>query len=108
VGRGREGHGGEGRDGVARVSCDTSIGIIVPQFGVHETRYSCLPSIAPLWPSKIRNIREQSRVSQAVFATLLDTSIPTIQKSEIGQKRPSGTALKLLYLVRKCGLEAVA
>ncbi|HEY4722380.1 MAG TPA: helix-turn-helix domain-containing protein, partial [Anaerolineae bacterium] len=52
--------------------------------------------------------REQSRVSQAVFAALLNTSVSTVQKWEIGQKRPTGTALRLLHLVQKRGLEVVA
>jgi putative transcriptional regulator len=43
-----------------------------------------------------------------VFARLLNTSVSTVQKWEIGQKRPTGTALKLLHLVQDRGLDAVA
>jgi putative transcriptional regulator len=43
--------------------------------------------------------RETSQVSQAVFAAMHNTSLSTVQKWEIGQKRPTGTALKLLHLV---------
>ena len=68
----------------------------------------CLPPVAPLKPEQIRHIRETSRVSQAVFAALLNTSVSTVQKWEIGQKRPTGTALKLLHLVQQRGLKAVA
>ena len=57
---------------------------------------------------EIKRIREDTRVSQAVFAALLNTSLSTVQKWEIGQKRPTGTALKLLHLVQKKGLEVVA
>src|SRR5688572_17942538 len=64
----------------------------------------CLPPIEPLAPEQIRQIREASRVSQAVFARLLNTSASTVQKWEVGQKRPTGTALKLLHLVRSRGL----
>ena len=66
------------------------------------------PPVAPLEPEQIRHIREVSRVSQAVFAALLNTSVSTVQKWEIGQKRPRGTALKLLHLVQQRGLKAVA
>jgi putative transcriptional regulator len=59
-------------------------------------------------PGEIKKIREKSRVSQAVFAALLNTSVSTVQKREIGRKRPTGTALKLLRLVQKRGLEIVA
>ena len=68
----------------------------------------CLPSVEPLKPEQIKRIRERSRVSQAVFAALLNTSVSTVQKWEIGQKRPTGAALKLLHLVQKIGLDIVA
>jgi putative transcriptional regulator len=67
----------------------------------------CLPPIEPLEPEKIKQIRETSNVSQAVFAAVLNTSLSTVQKWEIGQKRPTGTALKLLHLVKEHGLERV-
>ena len=67
----------------------------------------CLPPVEPLAPEQIKKIRETSRVSQAVFARLLNTSLSTVQKWEIGQKKPTGTALKLLHLVQKRGLEIV-
>jgi putative transcriptional regulator len=68
----------------------------------------CLPPVEPLQPAQIRQIREAARVSLAVFARLLDTSLSTVQKWEIGQKRPTGTALKLLHLVQERGLDAAA
>jgi len=67
-----------------------------------------LPTLEPLQPAEIKRIRESAHVSQAVFARLLNTSLSTIQKWEIGQKKPAGTALKLLHLVQKRGLEIVA
>ncbi|PSB56818.1 helix-turn-helix domain-containing protein [Chamaesiphon polymorphus] len=67
----------------------------------------CLPPIEPLEPESIKQIRETSNVSQAVFAAVLNTSLSTVQKWEIGQKRPTGTALKLLHLVKEHGLERV-
>jgi len=54
----------------------------------------CLRPVEPLAPVQIKRIRESSRVSQAMFARLLNTSVSTVQKWEIGQKRP----LKLLRL----------
>lgn len=67
----------------------------------------CLPKIEPLEPIQIKQLRESNNVSQAVFAAILNTSLSTVQKWEIGQKRPTGTALKLLYLVQKGGLDSV-
>jgi putative transcriptional regulator len=66
-----------------------------------------LPQVSPLRPAEIKRIREISRVSQAVFAAILNTSLSTVQKWEVGQKRPTGTALKLLHLVQKNGLAVV-
>ncbi len=68
----------------------------------------CVPPVPALRPEQIKRIRERSRVSQAVFAALLNTSVSTVQKWEIGQKRPTGVALKLLHLVRKNGLDIIA
>jgi putative transcriptional regulator len=67
----------------------------------------CLPPVTPLEPEQIKRIRETSNVSQAVFAAVLNTSVSTVQKWEIGQKRPAGTALKLLHLVQKQGLDSM-
>ncbi len=78
------------------------------QVTLREFDLLCLPPVEPLSPRKIKQIREQARVSQAVFAALLNTSVSTVQKWEIGQKRPTGSALKLLHLVRERGLEVVA
>ena len=81
---------------------------VMDQITLREFDRLCLPPVAPLKPEQIRHIREAARVSQAVFAALLNTSVSTVQKWEIGQKRPTGTALKLLHLVQQRGLKAVA
>jgi putative transcriptional regulator len=90
---------------------DTAKGLYVAgaidQVTMREFDHLSLTPAPPLRPSQIKRIRETSRVSQAVFAALLNTSISTVQKWEIGQKRPTGTALKLLHLVQKNGLEIV-
>ena len=78
------------------------------QVTLREFDRLCLPPVEPLEPEQIKQIREASRVSQAVFAALLNTSLSTVQKWEVGQKRPTGAALKLLRLVQKRGLEVVA
>lgn len=64
-------------------------------------------SCEPLEPESIKKIREDANVSQDIFASILNTSTSTIQKWENGNKRPTGTALKLLHLVRDRGLDSV-
>lgn len=81
---------------------------VMDQVTLREFDRLCLPPVEPLQPEQIKKIREASHVSQAVFAALLNTSLSTVQKWEIGQKRPTGAALKLLHLVRKRGIEVVA
>ncbi|MFM8332050.1 MAG: helix-turn-helix domain-containing protein [Candidatus Methylumidiphilus sp.] len=81
---------------------------VMDQLTMREFDRLCLPPIKPLQPEEIKQIRETSHVSQAVFAALLNTSVSTVQKWEIGQKRPTGTALKLLHLVQSKGLEGIA
>ena len=49
---------------------------------------------------------ERSKVSQAVFTAYLNTSPSTVQKWEIGEKKPSGSALKLLNLIEQSALRA--
>ena len=81
---------------------------VMDQVTLREFDRLCLPPVELLEPDQIKKIREATRVSQAVFAALLNTSLSTVQKWEIGQKKPRGTALKLLHLVQKRGLEVIA
>jgi putative transcriptional regulator len=68
----------------------------------------CLPPVRTLSARQIRAIRTRARMSQAVFAAVLNTSVSTVQKWEIGEKRPSGPSLKLLDVVDRKGIEALA
>jgi putative transcriptional regulator len=65
---------------------------------------AALTAPEPLAPAQIKKIREQAKVSQAVFARRLNTSASTVEKWETGAKRPSGVALKMLAVVKKHGL----
>ena len=67
----------------------------------------CMEPIPPYDSEKIRALREQLKLSQAVLASVLNTSTSTVRKWEIGEKHPSGPSLKLLNLLERKGLEAV-
>jgi len=56
---------------------------------------------------KIKALRERLHLSQAVLASVLNTSASTVRKSEVGDKRPSGPSQKLLDILDRKGLEAV-
>ena len=68
----------------------------------------CLTPTEQLDPAGIRAIREKAGVSQAVFAEHLGVTAGLVSKWECGDKNPSRMALKLLSLVKKKGLEAIA
>ncbi len=61
----------------------------------------------PLNPEDVRAIRENAGLSQAVFAALLNLTTGYLSELERGAKRPTGTTLALLHIVRRKGIEAV-
>ncbi|HVA54426.1 MAG TPA: DNA-binding transcriptional regulator [Gammaproteobacteria bacterium] len=67
----------------------------------------CGAQVLSLSARQIRALRKELQVSQAVFAAILNTSVSTVQKWEIGEKKPSGPSLKLLNIIERKGLEAV-
>ena len=68
----------------------------------------CLTPVEKLSPKKIRQIRLREKASQAVFARYLNVSTGLVSQWERGEKHPRGASLKLLTLVAKKGLHAVA
>lgn len=67
----------------------------------------CLVPVPEYSGETIRALRERYRISQAVLAAILNTSLSTVRQWEIGEKHPSGPSLKLLNLLDRKGLEAV-
>ena len=67
----------------------------------------CLVPVPEYTSEMIRALRERHRISQAVLASILNTSLSTVRQWEIGEKHPSGPSLKLLNLLDRKGLEAV-
>ena len=68
----------------------------------------CLTPVEQLTPNQIRQIRLREKASQAVFARYLNVPAGLVSQWERGQKHPRGASLKLLTLVAKKGLQAVA
>jgi len=52
-------------------------------------------------PAEVREIRRKLKVSQAVFARLLNVPVVTEASWEIGRRNPSGAALRLLQIAKK-------
>ena len=76
-------------------------GVSAPAFPVVQL----LPSPQP---EEIRALRLRENASQAVFARHLNVTAGLVSQWERGEKRPRGASMKLLALVAKNGLAAVA
>ena len=75
---------------------------------MREFDEDCLAPAAALQPEEIKAIREAEHVSQPVFARYLNVSKNLVSDWERGAKRPGGPALRLLSIIQRKGLEAVA
>ncbi|MCE3230959.1 MAG: putative DNA-binding protein [Alphaproteobacteria bacterium] len=75
---------------------------------MREFDEACLMPVHPLTPEEIRAIREKENVSQTVFSHYLNVTAGLISQWERGEKKPSGSSLKLLLIVSKKGLSAIA
>lgn len=67
----------------------------------------CKLEVPTLSARQIKSLRESLQISQAVFAAFLNISVSTVQKWEIGEKKPGGPSLKLLNIIERKGLDAV-
>ena len=67
----------------------------------------CLAPVPDYSSAEIRALRERHKLSQAVLASVLNTSLSTVRQWEIGDKHPSGSSLKLLNLLERKGLEVL-
>ena len=68
----------------------------------------CLTPVEDMAPEDIRALRLRENASQAVFARYLNVTTGLVSQWERGEKRPRGASLKLLTMVAKHGLGAVA
>ncbi|MGL5335458.1 MAG: helix-turn-helix domain-containing protein [Enterovibrio sp.] len=81
---------------------------VMPDLTMREFDALCLPKLEEFTPSQIIELRHKLKASQPVFAMFLNVTSSTVKQWEQGKKRPRGSALKLLNLVAKKGLEALA
>jgi putative transcriptional regulator len=81
-----------------------------PAHGKITKRHLGATKVAPLRPlsaDEIRNLRQRSKMSQAVFAHYLNVTTGYVSQLERGAKRPTGAALALLNVIRRKGIEAI-
>ena len=68
----------------------------------------CLTPVEKMTAKEIGELRLREKASQAVFARRLNVTTSLVSQWEREEKRPGGASLKLLTLVAKNGLPAVA
>ena len=62
-----------------------------------------VPPIESLSKEQIQEIRTKHRMSQPVFAHLLNVTVDTVKSWETGRREPGGAALKLLNVAKHNG-----
>lgn len=80
---------------------------IISKHRLKEYEILCKTDDGQLPAPDIQQIRHQARMSQAVFAAVLNVSVSSVQKWETGEKKPSGASLKLLNLAKRKGIEVL-
>ena len=75
---------------------------------MREFDAACLTPVEALSPEDIRLLRQREHLSQPVFARYLNVSRNLVSDWERGVKKPGGPALRLLTVIQKKGLQAIA
>lgn len=66
-----------------------------------------IPRAKTFTPKQIKQIRDKVRVSQGVFAALLNVNPSTVQKWEQGKVKPQNAALRLLNIIDSKGIDVL-
>ncbi len=75
---------------------------------MREFDEACLTQVQVLAPHEIKELRLRENSSQPVFARYLNVSKNLVSDWERGVKKPGGPALRLLTVIQKKGLMAIA
>jgi putative transcriptional regulator len=75
---------------------------------MREFDEACLTTVRVLSPEEIKSIRLREHISQPVFARYLNVTKNLVSDLERGVKKPGGPALRLLTVIEKKGLQAIA
>jgi putative transcriptional regulator len=83
---------------------------LIDQRSVARIKALCLVDPPVYSSTRVATIRTRTaRMSQSVFAKVLNVSLSTVQKWEApaAKKHPSGAAAKLLQIIEQKGIDAV-
>jgi putative transcriptional regulator len=78
-----------------------------PKATVAQLEELQIPAVKHLSPRQIRELRNRVRVSQGVFAALLNVNPSTVQKWEQGKVKPQNAALRLLNIIDSKGIDVL-
>ena len=81
---------------------------VIDKQTMREFDEACLTPVREFTAEEIQALRKREQVSQAVFARYLNVSKDAVSQWERGEKRPAGSSLKLLSLIERKGLAAIA
>ena len=81
---------------------------VISERTMKEIDQMCLTPVEDPAPEEIRETWLRENASQAVFARYLNVTTGLVSQWEQGEKRPRGASLKLLTLIAKNGIGAVA
>lgn len=94
-------------DSVHEIASDLHDAGFIDKRRMREYDALCLQPVPEYSSEMIRALRDRYKLSQAVLASVLNTSLSTVRQWEIGEKHPSGPSRKLLNLLERKGLEAL-
>ncbi len=80
---------------------------VLDEVTMRDIETLCLVPTPQFGAEEIKRLRSKTRMSQAVFAALLNVGVSTVQQWEMGRKKPSGPSLKLLDLLDRKGVEGL-
>lgn len=80
----------------------------IDKLTMREFDDACLTPVEALSPKQIKSLRMREHISQPVFARYLNVSKNLVSDWERGIKKPGGPALRLLTVIQKKGLMAIA
>ena len=72
-----------------------------------EIELLCLPSRRAFSAKDVKRIRKNAKLSQPVFAAVLNVGKSTVAQWESGAKHPSGPSVRLLDVIDRKGIEAL-
>jgi len=101
-------YGSDALDAVHETASDLHAAGLVDKQTMRTFDDLCLTPVEGFTPQQIVELRRREQASQAVFARYLNVTPSTVSQWERGEKRPRGPSLKLLSLVAKGGLRAIA